>query len=188
MRVENSNLLKYKYTKADDKKFRETFGVLLDSIDSKKLGTRQSIITCVQPLIRNIVLAITLSYLSNHNTFQLHICFNLFLFNLGLQFDYNPQNSKAENVRKIVNEACLLLFTYQIFLFTDFVASENYPMIGNSAIRLVIANIAFNFSITIVLVFYSGISYLKQALQSRKIKRVIKERNQRRQRQLMGLK
>jgi hypothetical protein len=47
MRVENSNLLKYKYTKADDKKFRETFGVLLDSIDSKKLGTRQSIITCV---------------------------------------------------------------------------------------------------------------------------------------------
>ena len=81
-----------------------------------------------------------------------YVQINMQIWSTGFSLCYiawhQPFKSKKANLQETMNDVFVLLCTYHLFLFTDFVQEESdrYAM-GNSLIMIIVINVLFNFAI-----------------------------------------
>ena len=61
-----------------------------------------------------------------------------------------PMNNKLLNLMELVNEAFILLFTYHLYLFTDFMSNLDHRMLfGKILVYFTMLNITLNFVVVV---------------------------------------
>ena len=62
-----------------------------------------------------------------------------------------PMTSISENIMNLINEAFVLLFTYHLYQFTEFMTDlENRLIVGKSLVYTAMINVAFNLSFVLM--------------------------------------
>ena len=126
------------------KAFENQFGTMLQGIKIRLLSINQIIFVKVSDLLMQLVLAVSVTRLTNWPIFCV-ISFNfLILFHLMYLLYVQPYEDKWDQARSIINEVILLVLNYHLFLFTDYVDTSAYRYVANSAIYIVWINIGWN--------------------------------------------
>jgi len=95
---------------------KEVIGAAYDSL---QLNFPALAYTFLQ-LVRKLMLATLAVFLSGHPTFQCQLFHASALFMLVYLIHVRPFNTSFLNSMEIFNEACLLLASLHVYLFTDF--------------------------------------------------------------------
>ena len=99
-------------------------------------------------VIRRLLLVLTAYMLESHPAFQLMIFILLSSLSIMYLIYFKPYEDPFTNKNEIFNEACVLLSSYQLFIFTDYVSSLE---IKNITGYLMIATILLNFGTNILI-------------------------------------
>ena len=133
------------------KNFMKTYGVLIQDLRLQGNGPFLTILTPIFDFSYKLFIAIGVTLLVNWPTLT------ILMFNFGmilyLQFILlaNPYVERLEATRLVFNALCYLCLNYHLLTLTDFVNFTVYPLISNSVICLVLANLLVN----LLLVLYS---------------------------------
>jgi hypothetical protein len=126
-----------------------------DSLESKKdfIGAAFDSLNFTLPalaftflqLVRKLLLGALAVFLSGHPTFQCQLFLASALFMLVYLIHVRPFTTTLLNAMEIFNEACLLLASYHVFLFTDFSPDPVFRYnFGWSLVVLTLVNLLVN--------------------------------------------
>lgn len=139
------------------KEVEARYGSLYEGLKTKRVAYLLCTFIFVS---RRLLLIMVAIMLQDHPTFQVMIYILASELSLMYIVYFKPYDSLATNYNEIFNEACVLLFSYQLFIFTDFVSSiEVKAKMG----YLMIFTILMNFGVNILIQLIHGLSLLPRA-------------------------
>ncbi len=125
-----------------------TYGLLVSGLKLKHLTPLSATLTPVVDLLFKLLIAVSVTRLTDAPVLVIFMFTFAILLQLSFMLHYLPYEDKWKNVRLIFNGSTYLLLVYHLILFTDFVNYKTYPLIANSVIYLVCANIVINVILT----------------------------------------
>jgi hypothetical protein len=131
------------------KKFMFTYGLLVVGLRLKRQGALITTLTPVIDLLMKLLIAVGVTRLYNSPLGVIFLFNFVILTNLQFILNFQPYEDKWDQARLIFNAMTYLALNYHLFLFTDFVDYQTYPVIASSAIYLIWTNIAANVILTV---------------------------------------
>ena len=132
-----------------------TFGSLMEGLRVRYLGLTLTAVTPTIDLFLQLLIAVSVTRFINWPVFTIFVFNFAILFSTEFQIYFMPLEDKVEQARTILNALTYLALNYHLFLFTQYVDYEMFPLIANSVIALVWINIGSNLMITISISFLS---------------------------------
>lgn len=107
-----------------------------------------SIVCSILPIIRQFLIAIAITQLYTKPIMATVLIHFTVLFYTTFQIYNLPNTIKYVQIKSVINEVTLLMLNYHQILFTKFVHPQNYALIGNSCVLVVISNVVLNLFVT----------------------------------------
>ena len=128
-------------------------------------------------MVRRVLVALILVFLGSFPYMQVMLMIILNMLNIVFVIQVRPFETKFKNTLEILNEVCILVATYVILLFSDFVNDfDNRYNIGWFLTGFVALNIAANMIVMIVVTAVSLKDSAKTLIAKCKMRRSMRRR------------
>ena len=141
----------------EDKDYIDRFGSLFEGLKTKQ---PIHLLCTFFFVVRRLLLVFVAILLKNHPAAQVMIFIMLSELSIMYLIYFKPYDDPFTNNNEIFNEACVLLSSYQLFVFTDFVSDA---LIKKYTGYLMIGTILINFGTNILIQIISAVTTLPRA-------------------------
>ena len=163
------------FKKHEDSDVKKKYGEMFKGFQVK---TFPQLLYCLIFIIRRVTMVMVLTMLPTQRNIQINIFIITTLFVMSYASYVLPFDSMLQNIQETINEVYVLIASYHLFCFTEWVYDLNTRfIIGWSLIGVVIANLATNIDIIIGLTISQSIKKSRRAYYKRKYKKAIEAKN-----------
>ena len=150
------------------------YGAIYEMIDSK--NNPSAILWCVVFFVRRITFTASIFFLDKYVTFQIITYFMATLAVMMIIGLVEPLQTKQENTVELLNNFDLLLITYSLFSFTDFVPDPDARyLMGYFLIFITVKQISINLLLIGISTFKSSQFWIKKKCAQRAAKKKLEE-------------
>ena len=151
-------LFLFRHKEIDNPKLVQRYGAFYEGLKTSRL----IYLMCnFYFTIRRFLLVTTIVLFSKHPAFQVMLFIFLSELNIIYIIQFRPYNDSTTNYVEIFNEWCILLSSYPLFVFTDYVSDKQIREIAG---YLMIGIILLNFLVNLLIQGIIGLHQLKVVL------------------------
>jgi hypothetical protein len=113
------------------------YGVIIEDYDIERLGKTKTLLVIFVGLIKKFTLVGSIMVLEDYPTFIFFGFVYQTLFFAIFLIEMKPFDNSETNLTSVLNEIILLVVTYHLFGFTNWVDTHQNIIFGNSVVTIV---------------------------------------------------